>query len=85
MYGRDARLLKDSVLDMAPSPYSVDSEDYRVELVKGLSSGWEIARSEVKKAQKEQHDKKAKPVGYQEGGRVMVLMLQEKPLARTGT
>ena len=60
--------------------FTVDREDYGIELARGLSSAWEIARAEIGKAQrhqKEQYDKKAKPVQYREGARVMVYMPQE--------
>lgn len=49
-------------------------------MARGLSTAWEIARSEVSKAQcrqKKQYDKRAKPVNYREGMRVMVYMPQE--------
>lgn len=80
VYGRDSRLPTDTVLDTPPSPYLVDSDDYKVELARGLSSAWEVARSEIKKAQrhqKQQYDKRSKSVVYQEGDRVMVFMPQE--------
>ena len=80
VYGRDARLPTESVLDNSPSPYTVDREDHGIELARGLSLAWEIARAEIGKAQrhqKEQYDKKAKPVQYREGARVMVYMPQE--------
>ena len=80
VYGRDARLPTDSVLDTHPSPYLVDCDDYKVELGRGLSAAWETARSEIARAQqhqKKQYDKTAKPVAYKEGMRVMVFMPQE--------
>ena len=80
LYGRDGRLPTDSVLDTPPSPYLVDSEDYQVELAQVLSSAWDVARSEIQKAQrhqKTQYDKKSKIVDYRAGGRVMVFMPQE--------
>ena len=58
----------------------MDCDDYKVELVRGLSEAWELARSEVSKAQhrqKQQYDKKAKAVDYRQGDRVMAFMLQE--------
>ena len=67
LYGRDGRLPTDSVLDTPSSPYLVDSEDYQVELARGLSSAWDVARSEIRKAQrhqKTQYDKKSKIVDY---------------------
>ena len=80
VYGRDARLPTESVLDNPPSPYTVDSEEYQIELARSLSSAWEIARFEIGKAQrrqKHQYDKKAKRVDFREGMRVMVYMPQE--------
>ena len=77
VYGRDARLPTESVLDTPPSPYLVDSEDYKVELAGGLVKAWEIARSEVERAQqrqKKQYDKRAKSVVYRKGDQVMVFM-----------
>ena len=80
LYGREARLPADSVLDSLPSPYVVDCEDYQTELARGLATSWEMARSMVWKAQqhqKKQYDKIAKPVTYHEGTRVMVFMPKE--------
>ena len=51
-----------------------------MELVKGLSTAWEVARAEIKKAQhhqKKQCDKRAKSVVYREGDQVMVFIPQE--------
>ncbi len=59
---------------MPPSPCTVDSHDYQVELARGLASAWDIARSEAQTRQKKQYDKE---VVYKEGGRVMVFMPQE--------
>ena len=61
----------------------MDSDDYKVELVKGLSTAWGVARSDIKKAQcyqKKQYDKRAKSVVYRERDKVMVFM----PLEVTG-
>ncbi len=58
----------------------MDSEDYQVELARGLSTAWEVARSEIGKAQKhqkKQYDHKAKPVSYRKGERVIFFMPQE--------
>ena len=37
-YGHKARLQTESVLDVPPSSYLIDCEDYQVELVRGLFS-----------------------------------------------
>ena len=71
-----ARLPADSMLDT----YVVDGEDYQTELARGLATSWEMVRSMVRKAQQHQkklYDKRAKPVTYQEGTRVMVFMPKE--------
>ena len=80
LYGRDARLPTANVLDTPLSPYTVDLDDYKVELTRGLASAWKVAMSEVSKAQVRQkrgYDRKAKSRNYQEGGRVMVFMPAE--------
>jgi len=51
----------------SPSSYTVDCGDFKVELARGLSAAWEMARSEVGKAQRRQYDKTAKLVDYQMG------------------
>lgn len=57
----------------------MDCEDYQIELVRGLSSAWEIVRSEHSDIRRQgQYDKKAKAVMYLE--RVVVYM----PLETTG-
>ena len=40
LYGRDARLPTEMVLDMIPSPYVGDCEDYCQELTRGMSTVW---------------------------------------------
>ena len=51
MYRRDDRLPTDTLLDTPPPPFLVDSDNYMVELVKGLSTALEVARAEIKMAQ----------------------------------
>ncbi len=80
LFGRDARLPTETVLETLPSPYLVDSEDYCQELTKGLSMAWNVARASIGRAQKNQkaqYDKKADNRPYSVGGRVMVYMPQE--------
>ena len=45
LYGCDARL-PTATVDMPPSPYTVDLDDYKVELTRGLASAWKVARLE---------------------------------------
>ena len=75
-YGRDARLPKEGCVGYTCS-YTVDPEDYRVELGTGLSAAWQIAKGEFDSAQRRQYDKRLKPKEYCVGGRVMVSMPQE--------
>ena len=77
LYGRDAYLPLDATLTKPHNPYQIDLDDYKIELVAGLSEAWRLAQAEIKKAQKRQknqHDKKAKDVSFQVGDRVMIFM-----------
>ena len=44
VYGRDARLPTESVLSPARLNYSVDLDDYKTELTRGLSAAWKNAQ-----------------------------------------
>ena len=80
LYGRDAYLPLDAALSKPRNPYQIDLDDYRIELVAGLSEAWQLAQSEIKKAQKhqkKQHDKKAKDETFNVGDRVMIFMPHE--------
>ena len=50
-YGRDARIPTDSVLYHVRSPYAIDVEDYKEELLSGLTLAWKLARDNIQKAQ----------------------------------
>ena len=50
MYGRDARIPTDSVLYHVQSPYAIDVEDYKEELLSGLTLAWKLARANIQKA-----------------------------------
>ena len=83
LYGRDARLPTELALSAKRTPYQVDLDDYRTELVHSLSEAWRIARESVAKAQKRQkkaYDKHSRPRSFREGDRVMVYM----PVERNG-
>ena len=80
LYGRDAYLPLDAALSKPRNPYQIDLDDYKTELVAGLSKAWQLAQSEIKKAQKhqkKQHDKKAKDETFTVGDRVMIFMPHE--------
>jgi hypothetical protein len=52
LYGRDARIPIELALSAKRTPYQVDMDDYRTELVHGLLEAWRIAKKSVAKAQK---------------------------------
>ena len=81
MYGRDARIPTDSVLYHVRSSYAIDVEDYKEELLSGLTLAWKLARANIQKAQgtqKQNYDRKCtKDVNLKAGDRVMVFMPAE--------
>ena len=59
----------------------VDVDDYKTELVTGLTDAWKLAGEHVKEAekrQKRQYDKRSKEFDLKVGDWVMVYMPQEK-------
>ena len=49
-YGRDARLPTETVLSQPTTPYQLDMQDYRTELVTHLSDAWSLAQQNITKA-----------------------------------
>ena len=77
LYGRDARLPSQSVLNQQPSPYAVDVTDYKTEFVSNQSNSWKLAKENVTVAQsrqKKQHDKHARQHQFKTGDRFMIYM-----------
>ena len=77
LYGRDPRLPTETALTQPESPYQVDVEDYRTELVTRMSRAWTLAQERIGKAQqnqKMQYDRRATDIKLQVGDRVMVYM-----------
>lgn len=75
LYGHDARIPCESTLSTTCTVYQVDINDYKSELVHGLSEAWKLARSEMQKSQKKQkyqYDRCSKQRNFQAGDRVMV-------------
>ena len=75
LYGRDPRLPTEEALCPSMDRYPMGVNDYRVQLVTSLSEAWELARSEVGKAQtkqKRQYDRHAVEVPFRKGDRVFV-------------
>ena len=69
-----------AALSTLRTPYQVDIDDCKLELVTGLTESWKIARTNIACAQKHQktyYDKKAKKLQHVFGGRVMVYMPYE--------
>ena len=67
----------ETALSQPTTPYQIDIQDYRTELVACLSDAWELAHQNIQIAQKKQrmqHDKHCKDVTLQVGDRVMVHM-----------
>ena len=54
LYGRDARIPCEATLSTSRTTYQVDIDDYKTELVHGLSAAWELARTEMQRSQKKQ-------------------------------
>ena len=77
MFGRDPRQPVEEALSCPTSPYLVDLDDYKSELVRGLSDTWNIAKEHIQSAQNHQkvtYDRHTKQPCYQVGDRVMVHM-----------
>ena len=80
LYGRDARQPVEEALSTPTSPYLVDLDDYKHELVLGLSTAWDNASQSIESAQAHQkkvYDRRAEEVKYSQGDRVMVYMPHE--------
>ena len=80
LYGRDARQPMEEALACPTSVYVVDVDDYKSELVRGLTSAWETAAECIKAAQDHQkavYDRGAKEMDYKVGDRVLVYMPHE--------
>ena len=54
LYGRDPCLPDASVLSQIPSPYLVDSDDYKEELTTSLTTAWTAEKACIKGAQGKQ-------------------------------
>ena len=81
LYGRDARIPCESVLSTRRTPYQVDVDDYKTELVFSLAEAWQTAQEHIRKSQHKQkrnYDKHTKTRAVRIGDRVMVLMHQEQ-------
>ena len=81
LYGKDARVPTSTVLSYTRSPYAVDMDDFKEDLVAGLSQAWKLAAESINKSQasqKKQYDRHASPPTVKVRDRVMVYMPAEK-------
>ena len=77
LYGRDARLPTSELLEAETTRYPFEITDYKMELMTSMSEAWQLARSNVEKAQCRQkrcHDQNAKEPKFSVGQRVFVFM-----------
>ena len=81
LYGRDARLPIEDALTVPVDRRPVSVSDYKSDLQLRLTTAWELARTNINRAQKAQkklHDKRAKEPPIQVGDRVYVYMPMKK-------
>ncbi len=80
LYGRDPRIPSSTVLSQTRSVYSIDTADYRTELMVSLAEAWQLAKSNIGHAQcrqKKSYDKDKQESNLKPGERVMVYMPSE--------
>ena len=83
LYGRDDQLPTEATVSQPRTRYQVDLDDYKTHLTSSLTEAWELARSHVQKAQKQQkryYDRHAREPTFQVGDRVFIYM----PSPKTG-
>ena len=77
LYGRDPQLPTEALLLPPVDRHHVDLDDFKTEMTVHMSEAWEMARANVKKAQrrqKQQYDRRARPVEFKPGDRVFIHM-----------
>ena len=80
IYGRDARLPTETALSTPPTLQMLEIDDYKTELVSGLTQCWNIACTSINTAQARQknyYDRYASEPKIQVSDRVMVFMPQK--------
>ncbi len=77
LYGRDPALPTLDALLREPTPYMVDLDNYKTEILTGLNSAWTLAQDNIKITQQRQkatYDRTMKETPLKVGQRVMVHM-----------
>jgi len=77
LYGRDARLHTDELINSVVFREITNLDDYKTELTQHMDGAWNCAREQIKKAQKrqkQQHGKYAKDPDFRVGERIFVYM-----------
>ena len=83
LYGRDPRLPCEATLSAPLDRQQLDVDDYKSQVASQLAGTWEIARTNIEKAQKRQkaqHDRHSRTPQFRVGDRVFLFM----PAAKTG-
>lgn len=81
LYGRDPRLPTEVALSPSPEDRNVDVDDFKAELVTGLSTAWETACRNVEQAQQKQKkycDRRPKDPGFRVGDRAFLYVPSER-------
>ena len=77
MYSRDPRIPTETVLSQPQTPYQIDMDDYKSEMIANMSDAWKLSRENIKMAQLKQrtgYDKHSREVKLKVGDRVLVYM-----------
>ena len=75
LYGRDARLPTEEILSQPPQRTIIDIDTYKTEVTVNLQEAWELARKNIKKAQRQQktqYDRHTRDPTYRVGDRVFL-------------
>ena len=78
---RDPRIPTESLLAQNRSPYAVDADDFKLDLVSSLSLAWKLASESIESSQISQkrfYDRATKQPKVHPGDRVMVFMPAEQ-------
>ena len=76
LHGRDPRIPTETVLSHVRNPFVIDLDEYKEELLSGMSLAWKLASEHIQKARVTQkvYDKNAREADLSIGKRVKVLM-----------